>query len=314
MFKKATKRQIKLRLALVGPTGSGKTYSSLQIASRIGAKVAVIDTEHGSASKYADLFQFDVCELESFHPQQYINAIAAASQHYDVLVIDSLSHAWMGKDGALELVDQSAKRSQSKNSFNAWREVTPLHNQLVEALLSCKCHLIVTMRAKTEYVMETDHKGKSVPRKVGLAPIQRDGVEYEFDVVGEMTQDNELIVSKSRCPALSGKVITQPGKQVADTLLGWLNSGEAQPETVTQKEVDGENIEMPEVELLERSSQLLGILGWKRKEWLVLSNERYGGKATRQDLSLDELQDLCDYLQEQVEIATVATFPHQEAS
>ena len=104
MFKRATKTQIRLRLALSGASGSGKTMSSLAIASHLGQRIAVIDTERGSASRYADLFEFDVLELESFHPTKYISAIKAAeSAGYDVLIIDSLSHAWIGKDGELDL-------------------------------------------------------------------------------------------------------------------------------------------------------------------------------------------------------------------
>jgi hypothetical protein len=130
MFKKATKTQIKLRLALTGPSGSGKTYSSLALASHLGKRIAVIDTEHGSASRYADLFEFDVVELESFHPNRYVKAIMAAQQAgYDVVVIDSLSHAWMGKDGELELVDRA------KNSFAAWKDVRPLERALIDIAL-----------------------------------------------------------------------------------------------------------------------------------------------------------------------------------
>ena len=228
MFKKAIKSQSKLRLALIGTSGSGKTFSALSIASNLTQNIAVIDTEHGSASKYADKFNFDVLELSSFHPQQYINAIQAASNAgYEVLIIDSLSHAWMGKDGALEQVDRIAKRSQNGNSFAAWRDVTPLHNQLVEAIVSSKCHLIATMRAKTEYVLEPNEKGKMAPRKVGMAPVQRDGLEYEFDVVADLDLDHNFIVSKSRCFELSNQVINKPGQNVADILKNWLYSGQS---------------------------------------------------------------------------------------
>src|SRR5262245_28312049 len=154
-FKQATKKQAKLRMAIIGPSGSGKTYSALAVGQHLGKKIAVIDTESGSASKYVGKFQFDVLELESHEPTTYIEAIEAAeAAGYDVLIIDSLSHAWMGRGGALEQVDRIAKRTQSGNSFTAWRDVTPQHNALVEAMLRCKCHLIATMRAKTEYVME----------------------------------------------------------------------------------------------------------------------------------------------------------------
>ena len=225
-FEKATKKQSRLRLALIGPSGSGKTYSALNLAQYIGSKIAVIDTERGSASKYADLFNFDVLELDSFSPLTYVEAIQSAElAGYDVVVIDSLSHAWMGKDGALEQVDKSAKRSQSGNSFAAWRDVTPVHNALVDAMLQSGCHVIATMRAKSEYVLETNEKGKVQPRKVGLAPVQRDGLEYEFDVIADMDIDNNMIVSKTRCPQLVGAVIHKPGKDVAETLNAWLTDG-----------------------------------------------------------------------------------------
>ena len=225
-FRQARKKQLKLRMALIGPAGSGKTYSALNIGQHLGRRVAVIDTEHGSASKYADLFTFDVLELESFHPQMYIDAISAAEQAgYDVLIIDSLSHAWMGKDGALELVDKAAKRSQSGNSFAAWRDVTPLHNNLVEAMLAARLHLVVTMRSKMEYVQEKDEKGRTQIRKVGLQPVQRDGLEYEFDVVADLDTDNNLIVGKTRCPQLTGVVLPKPGKDIADVLNAWLTDG-----------------------------------------------------------------------------------------
>lgn len=229
-FTKATQMQGRLRMALIGPSGSGKTYTAMNIGQHLGLRVAVIDTERGSASKYASLFNFDVLELDTFSPQTYVQAIQAAdAAGYDVLIIDSLSHAWSGKGGALEMVDAIAKRSQSPNSFGAWRDVTPIHNQMVDAMLSCRAHVIATIRSKTEHVQEKDERGKTVIRKVGLQPVQRDGLEYEFDVVADLTQDNELIVSKSRCPALSGVMVSKPGKEVADTLRTWLEGGAPLP-------------------------------------------------------------------------------------
>lgn len=227
MFQKATKMLARLRLALVGPSGSGKTYSALAIASGMGKRIAVVDTERGSASKYAGLFGFDVLQLDTFHPQKYVDAITEAEQAgYDVLVIDSLSHAWIGKEGALDLVDAAARRSKTGNTFNAWRDVTPLHNALIDAILRSKCHVIVTLRTKTEYVVEKDEKtGRSVPRKIGLAPVQRDGVEYEMDVVGELDLDNVLTITKTRCPELSGAVVRRPGGDLAKVLAAWLSDG-----------------------------------------------------------------------------------------
>jgi hypothetical protein len=227
-FTKATKEQSKLRVALDGVSGSGKTYTALTLATVFaqGQPVAVVDTERGSASKYADIFDFDVLNLESFHPDRYIEAIHDAEQGgYAVLVIDSLSHAWTGKDGALELVDRAAKRSQAGNSFTAWRDVTPLHNRLVDAMLAANLHLIVTMRSKTEYTLVENERGKKEPRKIGMAPVQRDGMEYEFDIVGDMDTSNTLIISKTRCPALVGGIFERPNAKLAETMLQWATSG-----------------------------------------------------------------------------------------
>ena len=225
LFQKATKKSARLRMALIGVAGAGKTYTALSIAKHLGDKVAVIDTERGSASKYSDMFEFDVLELETFSPQMYVEAIQAAEEAgYDVLIIDSLSHAWTGKGGALEQVDRIAKRSQSGNTFGAWRDVTPQHNMLVEGIINAKMHIITTMRAKTEYVQEKNEKtGRVTVRKIGLAPVQRDGLEYEFDVVADLDQDNNLIVGKTRCPGVAGAVIPKAGREIARTLKNWLS-------------------------------------------------------------------------------------------
>ena len=227
LFRKATKHATKIRLAMIGPSGSGKTYTALTIAKHLGKRTAVIDTERGSASKYSDDFDFDVLELESFHPERYIEAMeAAAAEGYEVLVIDSLSHAWSGKDGLLEFVDNAAKRSRTNNTFGAWREATPLHNRLVDAMLTAPMHVLVTMRAKTEYVQEKDERtGKTSVRKVGMQPVQRDGLEYEFDVIADLDWDNNLIVSKSRVKGLQGYVVNRAGAEFAERLRVWAEAG-----------------------------------------------------------------------------------------
>lgn len=238
IFKKATKKSARLRMALAGPSGSGKTFTALAIGTKLGDKVALLDTEHGSASKYADIFAFDAAEMKApFHPDRYIKTIQAAGEAgYDVLIIDSLSHAWSGSGGLLEEVDKVAARMNSRNSFAAWKDVTPIQNRLIEAMLAAPMHLIVTMRSKQEYVIEEDERGRKTPRKIGMAPVQRDGVEYEFDVFAEMDLSNRMMVTKSRCVELAGAVITRPGEEVALQLKEWLNAGaqvEAKAESAT---------------------------------------------------------------------------------
>lgn len=236
-FTRASKKQSRLRLGFVGPSGSGKTFSAIKVARELvgpNGRIAVIDTEHGSAAKYAGEFDFDVLELETFAPTTYVDAIHAAEDAgYDVVVIDSLTHAWTGKEGALEQVDNAAARNRG-NSYVAWRDVTPQHNALIDAMVGSKIHVIATMRAKTEYVLEDDGKGKKVPRKIGMAPVQRDGMEYEFDVVGDLDQDHKFIVTKTRCAALDNKVILKPGRELAETLRNWLTDGVEEPAVSAQ--------------------------------------------------------------------------------
>lgn len=241
MFKKATKSQAKLRMALVGPAGSGKTYTALRVGRALvgpQGKIAVLDSEHGSASKYASEFEFDVVEPDSFSPLVYINTIKEAEKAgYDLLVMDSLSHAWIGKDGALEMVDSAKARNQG-NSFAGWRDVTPLHNKMIDTMLSCKIHLIVTMRSKTEWVIEENEKGKKAPRKIGLQPVQRDGLEYEMDIVGDLDQENRYVISKTRCSQLAGKVFYKPGDDLGEIIKAWLSDGQpvVEPVMVTPSE------------------------------------------------------------------------------
>lgn len=237
MFRKATKEKLKARIAIDGPAGSGKTYTALRFAFAMagpGGKVAVIDTEHRSASKYSGEspdgtpFAFDVCELDHYSPSTYVNVIKEAGKAgYDVLVIDSLSHAWEGVGGALDMVDRKAASSKG-NSFAAWRDVTPMHRDMVEAILACPCHVIATMRSKMTYELEEyvdDGKKKTRVNKLGLKPIQREGVEYEFDVVADMDLEHILTISKTRCPALDGKKASAPGAAFVAPLLTWLTTG-----------------------------------------------------------------------------------------
>lgn len=228
-FQKATKRQARLRMAIDGPSGAGKTYTALIAAFVMageGGRVAVIDTERGSASKYADRFpEFDVLELTTFSPQTYTEAIKIAGESgYDVLVVDSLSHAWEGEGGALDQVDKMAARGGG-NSYTAWKDVTPMHRRMVDAILQSPCHVIATMRSKMEYVLEPDSKGRMVPRKVGLSPIQRQGTEYEFDIVADMDINHKLVISKSRAPVMDGLEEVKPNARWFAPLKGWLMDG-----------------------------------------------------------------------------------------
>jgi len=229
-FKRATREQAKARIALQGPSGSGKTFTALAIATGLageGGRIAVIDSEHGSASKYANLFEFDtlcLSDLGEYDPRLYVQAIEAAEQAgYDVVVIDSLSHAWDGAGGVLEQVDKAAARNRG-NTWAAWSEGTPLHRRLIEAITGCSAHVVATMRVKTAW--ETvQNGGKSTPQKIGLAPVQRDGMDYEFDVVAELDLQHRMLVTKTRYSELDNKQFDLPGVRVGETIRETLTQG-----------------------------------------------------------------------------------------
>lgn len=220
-FKPATREATYARIALSGPSGSGKTYTALTLASALADRFAVIDTERGSAAKYVGLngWEFDTVTPQSFSPASLVELLgAAAGAEYGCVVVDSLSHYWSGVDGMLEQADKHAVRG---NTFAGWKEAKPAERRMIDALVSYPGHVIVTMRSKTEYVIEENEKGKKVPTKIGLKPDQREGIEYEFDVIGDMDLSNTLTVVKSRITELSRAKVPTPGADFADAIKAW---------------------------------------------------------------------------------------------
>jgi hypothetical protein len=228
-FVKAERKRAKLRLALSGPAGSGKTWGALAIAKGLGGKIAVIDTERGSASLYSDLVEFDVLDLAPpFSPERYIAAIKAAEQNgFEILVIDSISHEWNGSGGCLEINEGLANSKFRGNTWAAWNATTPRHRAFIDAVLQSPMHIIATMRSKTETVQGEDKK----IRKIGMKSEARDGTEYEFAVVLECTHDtHQAVATKDRT-----RLFPDPHIITAETgerLRQWLDSG-AEPALVT---------------------------------------------------------------------------------
>lgn len=244
-IRKAERRKAKLRMGIAAPSGAGKTYSALLLAFGIGGKVGLIDTEHGSGDLYAHLGDYDVISLTApYTVNKYREAIKAFEDaDYTTIIIDSLSHAWAGDGGLLDKQGKMADRGT--NSFAAWRTITPEHNALVDSMLQSKCHIIATMRAKQEYVLETNDKGKQQPKKVGMAPVQREGMEYEFTVMLDVDMHHIASASKDRTSLFDGQFF-KISKDTGQTLLAWLETGaEALPPTgplePSAKLLDGAN-------------------------------------------------------------------------
>lgn len=247
LFQPAVKESLRARVAIDGPTGSGKTWTALQwariLAGPDGA-VGVIDTENRSAAYYAPTPGVEVERINPWSPpyefghlpvsppyspialREMIQAAGAELGADGVLVIDSLTHFWNGEGGTLDIVDDASSRG---NSFTGWKEGTPAQRAMLDAIIHAPCHVIVTMRSKMEYLLVEEVKnGKkiSVPTKVGMAPEQRSGVEYEFTVVADMDLEHRLVVSKSRCDLIADLVVPKGrSHEPAHTFAAWLGTG-----------------------------------------------------------------------------------------
>ncbi len=225
MFKKATKEAAKLRAAIFGPSGAGKTFTSLRLATGIGGRIAVIDSERRTASKYADRFDFDACDLGAGQHRisDYVTAIRGAGEAgYNVLIIDSLTHAWQE---LLAEVDALAKAKYKGNTWSAWSDGTPKQRQLIDAILDYPGHVIATMRSKTEWTTEKDRNGKDKPVRVGLSPEQGKGIEYEFDMLLELSTEHILTVIKDRSGKFQDQYLQNPGEALGAEMAAWLDEG-----------------------------------------------------------------------------------------
>lgn len=250
-IKKAQRSLAKLKIGISGPSGSGKTLSSLLLGyglvkashpelseDALWEKLCVIDTENESGSLYVGkqiagttVGEYLTINLDApYSAARYLEAIDLAEQAgVEFLVIDSLSHAWTGEGGLLDVQGNVAKRSG--NSYTAWREVTPLHNKLVDRILQCPMHVAVTLRTKTEYVIEENQNGKKTPRKIGMAPVFREGVEYEFTIFFELDQNHAAAATKDRTGLFDGQyflIVPDTGVKIRE----WLSGAKAEPAKV----------------------------------------------------------------------------------
>jgi hypothetical protein len=222
-LRQAHRKQAKIKLALQGPSGSGKTMSALLLASGITdySKIAVIDTENHSADLYAHLGEYNVLQLSKpFTPERYIKAIEVCEKaSMEVIIIDSITHEWEGAGGIL-----SIHGAMAGNSFTNWNKITPRHNAFVQKILESQCHIISTIRTKSDYTL-TDKNGKMVPEKVGLKGIQRDGIDFEFTIVFDLDIKHMAKASKDR----TGQFMDQPEEVITPfygkKILEWCSSG-----------------------------------------------------------------------------------------
>ncbi|MFA6064004.1 MAG: ATP-binding protein [Gallionella sp.] len=301
-FRKAERKKAKLRCGISGPSGSGKTFSALLLAFGLGGKIAMIDTENGSGDLYADLGEYDVLPIKSpFTTDKYIEGIKAAEKAgYSTIIIDSLSHAWSGEGG---LLDQQGKIADSGrgNSYTAWRTITPKHNALVEAMLQSSCHIVATVRSKTEYVIEKNDKGKDVPRKVGMAPIQREGMEYEFTVFFDLSIEHVASTSKDRTSLFDGQYF-KPSRESGEKLLAWLISGADAPPPAGEPpppEADPDAITPAQIAKIQATFGSLGITDREAKRAWVINALKLEKLESIKDLKKHEASNLISALEDE---------------
>ncbi len=239
-LREAEKKKVKLRILLDGVTKGGKTLTSLMFArAAVGpeGKFGVVDTENKSEWYQGanGVGSFTVAVLEDdCGPAVYAEAMKALlAAGCQAIVLDSLSAAWSGRGGVLDIVDAATNESHSKNTFTAgWAKGTPEHNKLIWAILHCPVHLFATVRVKSDYVIEPGKNGKTNPRKVGLAQVQRDGLEYEFDITGRMVDQGTLCITGTRgleLAHLKDKVIKEPGGEFIASILESFDTGVVDP-------------------------------------------------------------------------------------
>jgi hypothetical protein len=268
-FTKATPKKGKARIALVGGPGDGKTWTALLFATALAGpegRIAAIDTEHGSMSKYASVepgdgyFTFDVDEPDDFNLKDLLDKIRIAREgRYNVLLLDSFTHYWSGKGGALDVVG---------GNFNKWKDVTPIERRLIDALVAFPGHILVCMRAKGDYVDVPGANGKTKKEKAGVKPDQRADIEFEFDVVAYMNRDGDNVVmsvEKTRCPALHGEVFINPTGKHLDPLLAWLDRGTPDDTEYWTTRIDGAT-ELDDLTVIYNDMSAKGV----QARWLTL--------------------------------------------
>ena len=237
--RKATRKLIPVKVALIAPSGGGKTYGALRLATGMReeitketgkkAKVLMLNTEGARGEYYADEFEYDIVDVEAPHnPEKYVELIQEAiDAKYDILIIDSSSHEWEGKGGCLEL------QQKAGGTYQSWAKVTPRHNRFIEAIAESPIHIIATMRGKDQYEIEKNDKGKTTVKKLGVGSKQREGFEYEFTATFMIDQKTNMAeAQKDNTHIFDNETAVQLSEEHGRKLIRWANSGQGFAPTV----------------------------------------------------------------------------------
>lgn len=252
VVKKAVREKIYTKIALMAPSGGGKTYGALRLATGMvqeieketgkKAKILMGNTEQKRGYYYADEFSYDIVDIDAPHnPEKYVDLINFAVENgYDVLIIDSSSHEWEGKGGCLDL------QNQAGGNYQAWSKVTPRHQKFIDAIAESPIHIIATMRGKDQYETTKDEKtGKMSVQKLGVGAKQRDGFEYEFTctfLIDQKTNTSEI--QKDNTHIFENQGATILTEKHGAQIIQWANSGKEPEPKYDYKKAQKEIIDL----------------------------------------------------------------------
>lgn len=303
--KKAKREKIYVKVALMAPSGGGKTYGGLRLASGMAeeikketgkdAKILLANTEQKRGYYYANEFDYDIVDIEPPHnPEKYVELIDfAVSEGYDILIIDSSSHEWEGKGGCLEL------QQQAGGTYQAWGKITPRHNRFIDAIADSPIHIIATMRGKDQYEVNKDDRGKTSVQKLGVGAKQRDGFEYEFTCTFLIDQKTNCAeVQKDNTHIFEGEGPTLLTENHGRKIIQWANSGEGYT-PVAKKDTT----EPPADKLSSLKDEIITLMGGiiesgvSKDEVYAVISENNGGKKNPNSLKTEEA---CEKVLEQL--------------
>lgn len=303
-IKKAVREQIYTKIALMAPSGGGKTYSSLRLATGMAreieketgkkAKILMGNTEESRGYYYADEFDYDIVDIDAPHnPEKYVELInLAVENEYDILIIDSSSHEWEGKGGCLDI------QQQAGGTYQAWSRITPRHQKFIEAISNSPIHIIATMRGKDQYEMVKDEKtGKSAVQKLGVGAKQRDGFEYEFTCTFLIDQKtNAAETQKDNTHIFEGQGSTILTEKHGEEIIKWANSGEKRTtKKPVIKQATPETVEELQKAIITKATELGGS---SNKELLDTFQAILGTKNPNSCKDKEKLQKLYEKLGE----------------
>ena len=304
--KKATREKIYVKVALMAPSGGGKTYSSLRLATGMAkeieketkkkAKILLANTEQKRGYYYANEFDYDIVDIDAPHePEKYVDLINfAVSEGYDILILDSSSHEWEGKGGCLEL------QQKAGGTYQAWGKITPRHNKFINAIADSPIHIIATMRGKDQYEMTKDEKGKASVQKLGIGAKQRDGFEYEFTctfLLDQKTNTAEVQKDNTHIFDHEGAALLTEGHGIK--IIQWANSGEGYTPVVRNENYE-ESASSDLTTLKKQITAKIEELGGQKNKTIVEYFKKNGNYNTFEDIDLLKkyYEDICDLKEE----------------